>query len=41
MTMPASLDTGTLEQWRVEVAEHITALKTVDNLGPTGAYHEV
>ncbi|MCT6775353.1 hypothetical protein LXH09_01690 [Streptomyces sp. CS7] len=38
--IPATLNRGALEQWRVEAAEHITTVKTMDYLGPTGAYHE-
>ena len=30
---------GTFEQWRVETAEEVVALKTIDFLGPRGAYH--
>ncbi|MYT70370.1 MULTISPECIES: hypothetical protein [unclassified Streptomyces] len=38
--IPSTLDRGALEQWRIEAAEHITTVKTIDFLGPKGAYHE-
>ncbi|MFD9812455.1 hypothetical protein [Streptomyces sp. NPDC059080] len=38
--IPAALSRGTYEQWRMEAAEQIASVKTIDFLGPAGAYHD-